>query len=132
MGKTYLTNQINNSATIVEKAGADIADVRGLILKYDGSGDVIPCSVAGELAVGVGIITNSENIKKGEDVDMQVKDIGLFRSGGAISKGAEIMANTDGKAVSAAGGKFVIGTALEDAVSGQLFFAQITKYYKPA
>lgn len=132
MGKTYLSDQINTSATIIEKAGANIEDVRGLILKYDNNGDVVPASTEGEIAVGVGIITNSESINQGEDVDIQVKEIGLVKAGGTIAKGAEVMANTDGKAITATAGKFVIGTALEPAASGQLFYVQITKYYKPA
>ena len=132
MGKTYMTNQINTSPTISEKAGADIADVRGLLLKYDSTGKVVPASVAGEKVIGMGIITNSENIKSGEDVDIQVKDIGIVKAGGTIAKGAEVAANETGKAVAAAGGNFVIGTALEAAVDGQFFYVQVNSYYKPA
>lgn len=130
MGKTYITNQINESATIVEKAGAAIEDVRGLAMKYNSSGDVIPASTAGELIIGVGIITNAENITVGEDVDIQIKDIGLVKAGGTIDKGAEIMAGSDGRAIAATTGKFVIGIALEAATEGQFFYAQLTKYNK--
>ena len=77
MGKTYLTNQINSSPTISERAGSDIEDVKGLLLKYDNNGNVVPASVAGEMVLGMGIITNAEHITSGEDVDVQVKDIGL-------------------------------------------------------
>ena len=41
MGKNFNGTQINNSATISEKAGAEIADCRNRILKYDGNGDVV-------------------------------------------------------------------------------------------
>lgn len=130
MGKTYITNQINESATIVEKAGAAIEDVRGLAMKYNSSGDVVPASTAGELIIGVGIITNAEHITVGEDVDIQIKDIGLVKAGGTIAKGAEIMAGSDGRSITATTGKFVIGIALEDATEGQFFYAQFTKYIK--
>lgn len=132
MGKTYMTNQINNSPTISEKAGKAIGDVRGLCLKYDADGNVVPASTEGELVIGVGIITNNENIKIGEDVDIQVKEIGIVKAGGAIAKGAEVMTDATGKVVAATNGKFVIGTAMEAAVSGQLFYIQISKYYKTA
>ena len=132
MGKTYMTSQINNSPTISEKAGAVIADARGLLLKYNENGNVVPASVAGEKVIGVGIITNSENIASGEDVDIQIKDIGIVKAGGTIAKGAEIAADATGKAVTATAGQFVIGTALEAAVEGQLFYVQLSKYYKPA
>lgn len=130
MGKTYMTSQINTSPTISEKAGAAIADVRGLCLKYDTDGNVVPASTAGELVIGVGIITNNENIEKGADVDVQVKEIGIAKAGGTIAKGAEVTATTTGKVTTAATGNFVIGTALEAATDGQLFYIQINKYYK--
>lgn len=132
MGKTYLTNQINSSPTISERAGSDIEDVKGLLLKYDNNGNVVPASVAGEMVLGMGIITNAEHITSGEDVDVQVKDIGLVKAGGTIKKGFEVMTDAKGKAITAIDGKFVIGVALEAAADGQFFYIQITKYYKPA
>lgn len=132
MGKTYLTNQINSSPTISERAGSDIEDVKGLLLKYDNNGNVVPASVAGEMVLGMGIITNAEHITSGEDVDVQVKDIGLIKAGGTIKKGSEVMTDDKGKAITATDGKFVIGVALEAAADGQFFYIQITKYYKPA
>lgn len=129
MGKTYMTNQINNSATIQEYAGAEIKNARGLFLKY-ADGKVVPASTAGENVIGVAIITNDETIAAGEAVDIQVKDIGLAMAGAAITKGAEIAAGADGKAAAAASGNFVIGTALEDAVAGQFFYFQMAKYVK--
>ena len=41
MGKNFNGTQINQSATISEKAGAAIDDVRNLILKYDSDGNVV-------------------------------------------------------------------------------------------
>ena len=40
MGTNFNGTMINQSVTIAEKAGADIADVRNLILKYDEDGNV--------------------------------------------------------------------------------------------
>lgn len=129
MGKRYMTNQINDSATIHEIAGAEIKDARGLFLKFV-DGKVVPASVAGENVIGVAIITNDETIAAGEEVDIQVKDIGLAMAGATIEKGAEIAAGANGKAAAATSGNFVIGTALEDAVAGQFFYFQMAKYVK--
>lgn len=41
MGKNFNGTQINQSPTISEKAGADVADIRNLILKYDTDGNVV-------------------------------------------------------------------------------------------
>ena len=131
MGKTYMTSQINSSPTIVEKAGAAITDVRGKFVKYS-TGNVVLASVAGEAVMGVGIITNSENLASGDDVVVQIKDIGLAMAGGAITKGAEIATDANAKAVAATAGDFVIGIALEAAASGEMFYFQMVKYPKPA
>ena len=131
MAKTYMTSQINTSPTIIEEAGAAITDVRGKFVKYS-TGKVILASTAGEAVIGVGIITNSENIPSGGDVTVQVKDIGLALAGGSIAKGAEIATDANAKAVTATAGDFVIGVALEAAASGDMFYFQMVKYQKPS
>lgn len=131
MGKTYLTSQINESPTITEKAGIKIpSDARGLFMKYDENGNVVPASTLGEKVIGVAIITNNEEIALGQDVDIQVKEIGLARAGAAIKKGDEVAAGADGKAAVAVAGNFVVGTALEAAEAGQFFYMQVSKFYK--
>ena len=130
MAKTYMTSQINSSATIVEMVGAAIADVRGRFVKYDADGNVVLASTAGENVIGVGIITNSENLAVGAGADIQVKDIGLAMAGADIKKGNEIATDANGKAAVAASKNFVIGVALEDAKEGEFFYFQIAKYPK--
>ena len=127
-GKVFMTTQINPSPTIAEKAGADIEDVRGLLLKYDDNGAVVPAA-AGEKVIGIGIITNSENLKTGDTVDIQVKEMGLVLAGAEFKKGVDLAADADGKAVEAAEGNYVIGTALQAATAaGELVKVQICKY----
>lgn len=126
----YTGTGINTSATIVDQAGA-AADFRGKAVKYaDGK---IVLAGAGEAAIGVGIITNAEESKVGEDVDIQVKEIGLGRAGAAITKGAELAADANGNLVAATSGNFVIGIALDDAAAaGKYVRMQLVKYYKAA
>lgn len=126
----YTGTGINTSATIVAPAGAD-ADFRGKAVKF--AGGKVALAGAGELAIGVGLITNSDETKAEEDVDIQVKEIGLGLAGEAITKGVELAANEKGELVPAAAGDFVIGVALADAAAAGKYIAiQIVKYYKAA
>ena len=96
MGKNFNGTQINNSATISEKAGAEIADCRNRILKYDGNGDVVLATAGTDIPLGVAIIeagcndisgVESGKVVKGDDVDILVKDIVFVLSGATITKG---------------------------------------------
>lgn len=124
----YTGTGINTSATIVEAAGAK-ADFRGKAVKYDENGKVVLAG-AGEAAIGVVIITNAEESNVGDDVDIQVKEIGLGKAGEAITKGTELAASADGSLVKATSGQFVIGVALDSAAAaGKYIKMQIVKYY---
>lgn len=116
----YTTTGINESATISEKAGADIADVRGKAVKYDANGDVV-LAAAGENMLGISILTNMENIKKGEDVDIQIKDIGLCRAGAAFKKGELLAADAQGCFVKATTGNAILGIAKEAASAKDVY-----------
>ena len=139
MAKNFNGVQMNHSATITEKAGADIADVRNLIMKYDADGNVVAATAGTDIPVGIALIESGANdvtgeysgkVKAGEDVDIQVKDIGYVIAGAAITKGAEVAAGTGGKAVAAAAGDYVLGIALAGAASGAYLRVQINRYQK--
>ncbi len=80
---TYLATSINDSPTIIDKAGTEITDVRGKGMKFV-DGALALCDTAGEVTIGVGIMTNDETIEKGGDVTVQIKDIGLVKVGAAV------------------------------------------------
>lgn len=61
MAKNFNGTQINNSATIVEKAGAEIADCRNKIMKYDGNGNVVLATAGTDIPVGVALIEAGYN-----------------------------------------------------------------------
>ena len=65
----------------------------------------------------------------GDDIDIQIKDIGYVIAGAAITKGAEVMA-ADGLAVPATAGNYVVGIALSAAAKDDYCRVQITKYQK--
>ena len=134
----YIGSQINQSVTIVEKAGAAYDDCRNKIFKYDDNGNVVLAG-EGDLAIGIGLIESGYNdvtgkesgkVGVGEDVTVQIKDIGLVKAGAAITKGKEVMANADGLAVPAVSGKHVIGIAQDTVEAGDYVYIIIQRYVK--
>lgn len=139
MGKNFNGTQINQSVTITEKAGADIGDIRNLILKYDTDGNVVLATDGTAPLLGLSIIEGGFNdisgaesgkVKKGEDVDIQIKDIGFVIASAEIKKGQEVTATTGGKGKTAAAGDYVIGVALNSVSAGGYSRLQIAKYQK--
>lgn len=112
--KVFQNSQVNDTATITEKAGAAIDDVRGRLVKYNASGDVVLCE-AGDTPLGVAIVTNSATHVQGEFVDVQIRYNGLVMAGAAIAKGDVLASDANGKAVKATAGAATIGIALEAA-----------------
>ena len=131
--------QINQSATIAEKAGADMEDCRNRAMAYDKDGNVILAEDGTKPIVGVALIeagwndisgAHSGKVLKGEDVDIQIKDIGFILSGGEIAKGGEVTAGAGGLAAAASAGDYVIGLALDSAKKDEYCRIQIMKYQK--
>ena len=127
----YLGTSINESPVIAELAGATIADVRGKAVKYS-SGNVVLCSTAGEAVLGVGIMTNGENLQAGDQVDIQIKDIGALRAGGTIAKGDELAVDATGCFVKATDGQDVFAIALDAGAKDEYVRSMIVRYKKPA
>lgn len=141
MGKNFNGTQINNSATISEKSGAEISDCRNRILKYDGNGNVVLATAGTDIPVGVAIIetgyndisgTESGKVAIGDDVDILVKDIGFVLAGATITKGQEITAGANGLAAVAKDGEYVLGIALSSVEENEYCRIQIAKYQKAA
>lgn len=139
MAKNFNGTQINNSATIVEKAGAEITDCRNKIMKYDENGDVVLATAGTDIPIGVALIESGCNdisgaesgkVAAGDDVDILVKDIGFVLAGATITKGQEITAGANGLAAVAAAGNYVLGIALSSAKENEYCQIQITKYQK--
>lgn len=131
--------QINQSATIVEKAGAKIEDCRNRAVVYDDSGNVVLATDGTKPIVGIALIEAGRNditgitsgmVEADEDVDIQIKDIGYILAGAEIAKGAEVTSGADGLAAPAAAGDYVVGLALDSAEEDEYCRIQITKYQK--
>ena len=129
--------QINSTPTIVRKAGADIEDARNLIMKYDGNGNFVLATAGTDIPVGVAIIEAGYNdisgveagkVKTGDDLTVQIKDIGFVIAGAEIKEGQEVAAGAGGKAVPAETGNYVLGIALNSATADGYCEIQFAKY----
>lgn len=138
-GRNFNGTQINQSVTIVETAGTDIEDCRNRAMKYDSDGNVVlaedgtkPFTGIALIEAGMNDISGKESgrLAKGDDVDIQIKDIGYLLSGTEITKGAEVTAGAGGLAAAAASGDYVIGIALDAAEKDDFCRIQIVKYQK--
>lgn len=139
MVRNYNGVQINPSATIVEKAGADIADVRNRIVKFDDNGNVVLATAGTDIPVGVAIIEAGYNdisgkesgkVVTGMDVDIVIKEMTVVLAGATIKKGQEVTAGADGKAAVAESGNYVLGIAMDNAEADEYLHIQVAKYQK--
>lgn len=123
----YTTTSINDSPVITGKATAAIENGAFLAAKFDANGGIVLAG-AGENALGLLIATTPEAVKAGEDVTVQIKDIGLWKAGAAVAAGAELTADENGAAKTAVAGNYVTAIALEAAAApGAVIKVQIVK-----
>lgn len=71
----------------------------------------------------------SGKVNIGDDVDIQIKDIGYILAGGDIAKGDEVTAS-NGLAVKAESGSHIVGIALSSVTKDEYCRVQISKYQK--
>lgn len=131
---TRIGTTINNSPTIVAVAAAAMPGGRGKAVKFDNNGKIVLCSTAGEVAAGIIILQGDTDIAAGEEVSVQIKDIGMAVAGAAVKVGDPLAADASGKFVKATDGQFIVGYAVSAAsAADRMFQMQITKGgYMPA
>jgi hypothetical protein len=134
---TFTTSGIQESLTITKKAAANIDDVRGRAFTIDSSGNAALATDAKKPIIGIGLLTAGASncmdgkdgaVTAGDDVDIQVKEMGYGMAGTAITAGAELTVDAHGNLIPATDPSFIVATALESATSGAFVFVQITKY----
>ena len=139
MGKNYNGTQISQSVTVSEVAGATVKDCRNKIFVYDENGKAILATGGTKPFIGVALIEagindmfgeESGKVEAGDDIDIQIKDIGSVLAGEAIAKGDEITAGADGTAAKANAGDYVLGIALSKVAKDGYARVQISKYQK--
>ncbi len=131
MAKTILGTAINPSAVAVFSAGAKVEDARAKAFAIKDGVAVLP--TAGANVMGISEMETEETVAAGEDIFIQIKEIGKWEAAEAIAVGDELATDATGKAVKAAAGQFIVGVALTAATAaGSLVQVQITKSgYKP-
>ncbi|MCM1245504.1 MAG: DUF2190 family protein [Roseburia sp.] len=129
---TFFGTSINESPTIALSAGNELKDARGIALAIENGTVVKPA--AGANVIGLSIIETDETVKKGDSVDIQIKDIGKWVAGEKIAAGTELATDKNGKAVAAKDGDFIVAVALSSASkAGTWIKVQIIKAgYKSA
>ena len=121
----FIGTSINESPVINGKAAAAITGGAMLAATLGSTG--VAVAGAGEAAVGL-IIAETDDVAAGGDVTIQVKDIGLWTVGAAVTAGALLASDANGKAITAASGKFIVAQALEAATAAdQVIRVQIIK-----
>ena len=130
--KTYVGTTINPSPTVIFPANEAIAGARCVALALSDGKLALPA--AGAMALGISIGETDANVTAGTEITVQIKDIGKWIAGEAISAGDELATDAAGKAVKATEGDFIVGTALSAVTAaGSLVQVQISKSgYKPA
>lgn len=130
---------INQTSTIVRKSAVEIDDVRNKIMKYDENGDLVLATAGTDFPLGVAIIEagindisglESGKVPAGEDVTIQIKDIGYVIAGEEIKEGQEVAAGEDGKAAVAVSGDYVLGIALNSVSADGYCEIQHMRYQK--
>lgn len=123
----YTSLSINDSPTIAMEAAAELKDARCLAVKFDENGKGVLCG-AGENAIGILLANVEETIPADGQMDVQVKDIGRWVAGGAVSAGDALTSDAAGKAVKAAAGNFITAIALTASEkAGDIIPVQIVK-----
>ena len=81
----YFGSSINSSPVVVFPAGVEIKDARAVALSLkDGA---LVKAEAGKIVLGISIVETDTDVKAGDDITVQVKDIGEWVAGGAVQAG---------------------------------------------
>jgi hypothetical protein len=105
-----LNSFINESATIVENAGAALSEPAHKAVMYDTNGDVV-IAASGDKAIGLILSSSLDPIEQGRQVHILIKYIGLGEAGTALNKGDLLTVNASGQLIPATSGAFIFGRA---------------------
>ncbi len=121
---SFMTHPIDSTPTIRGVAGADIENPALLAVKFDDNGKLI-LPAAGDPIIGI-ILADTDSVKTGEPLHIQIKDITYWQAGAAIKAGAMLKTDANGKCVPAASGDKVSAIAMDAAAAGDLCKILIT------
>lgn len=123
---SYIGTTINESPVIIGEMGAAVQGGAFCAVKFDAAGKFVLAG-DGEAAVGLLMAETEERVNVGDEVTVQIKDVGSWIAGDDVSAGDMLACDADGKAVKATSGKFIVAVALEAGGAGQAIQVQICK-----
>lgn len=120
---SYFGTAINESPVIAIQAGEEIAAPAFLAVTADGK-----LAKAGVNALGIVTPDCDDKVVVGDDLTVQIKDIGLWLAGAEVAVGDELTPDENGKAKKATDGNFITAIALSAATKAdQRVTVQICK-----
>lgn len=123
---SYFGTSINESPTIVLPAAEKIENAQAIALVIKEGGLAKP--EAGDMPIGLTLRAAEETYEAGDDVTVQVKDIGKWKAGEAVAVGDLLTTNAEGCAVKATSGNFIMAVALSATENaGTMISVQIIK-----
>lgn len=123
MANVYEYTMINQSPTLDVVIGAKITEAPCKAVKLSTGKAVLPS--AGEIPLGILLISSEPDLEAGAEATVLVKDIGLWRAGGTFAAGDMLAADASGTCQKASAGQYMFARALEDAAKGDLVRVQI-------
>lgn len=116
---------INESATLKFNVAANLTGGAFTAVKLSDTG--IATATAGDVPVGILTAEHELPIVVGDEITAQIKDVSLWIVGENVSAGDLLTVGTDGVAVKATAGKFILAQALANGTSGEAVQVQIIK-----
>lgn len=122
--RTFENTQINESVTIVVSAAEELKGMNCKAVTLTADGAKLPA--AGDAPVGIVLISQEEDYKKGDEVSLQVKDIGFWLAGATVSAGDLLAVDAEGMCQKATSGQYAYARALGAATDkGDIVTVQI-------
>lgn len=109
----YEYTTMNTSPTIAVEVGGELGDIRGKAVKFTDGTVRLPS--AGEVPVGIVLFSEDESVKTGDEVTVQVKDIGKWKAGATVAVGDLLAADAEGLCQKATEGQYIFARALSAA-----------------
>lgn len=124
---SFYGTTINDSPTVAGVASAAIEGKAFHAAAFDSDGKIIVNATKGANVLGL-LGAEHGDVEAGGTVTVQIKDIGLWKAGTAITAGAELTSDANGCAVTATAGDFITAIALEPAAAAdEIIKVQIVK-----
>jgi len=123
--KMYNGNIINESATLKFNVAANLTGGAFTAVKLSDTG--VATATAGDVPVGILTAEHELPIVVGDEITAQIKDVSLWIVGENVTAGDLLTVGTDGVAIKATAGKFILAQALSNGTTGEAIQVQIIK-----